>query len=289
MNIKRLKRHLQSTIWPHRHNSWHPYLLRAPALAFATAGVASLLFISNLGEGPGNLLGVAENVTAADIIRTSNEARVKAGVEPLAINEDLNKAAIAKAESMFAADYWDHYGPNGETPWDFLRVNDYKYTVAGENLAKDFQTSRGVIEGWLGSPQHRGNLLSEEYEEMGVAAVDGVLNGRETTLVVAFYARPSTFGGPVIASNTGEGDLLPARVNYSVINPLNTMATMPLASQIIGLLLLGFGSLFMVQHIVIRNQHLLWDKHIHPHPLLQGVILIGFAVMLAQASFGVVG
>lgn len=165
-------------------------------------------------------------------------------------------------------------------------VNTYQY--AGENLAKNFQTSRGVMAGWLGSEGHRQNLLEPKYRDIGLAVMNGDLNGVPTTLVVAMYGRPQ----PILPAGfrfEARGEVLPARASYSLANPLNVVATMPPVSQLIGLGLAGFGGLYMTQHLVVRRRQLLWDSHIHPHPGLQAALLFGLVIMLVQSSFGVVG
>ena len=61
-------------------------------------------------------------------------------------NAKLVAAAQAKANNMFELQYWDHFGPNGETPWMFISQAGYVYVYAGENLAKGFRTAEGVHE-----------------------------------------------------------------------------------------------------------------------------------------------
>ena len=59
--------------------------------------------------------------------------------------------------------------------------------MAGENLARDFGDTGSVITAWMNSPTHRDNIVNGKYREIGVAVVDGVLNGVETTLVVQMF------------------------------------------------------------------------------------------------------
>lgn len=93
---------------------------------------------------------------------------------------------------MIANNYWAHTAPDGTTPWDFISGSGYSYVVAGENLAKGFNTSQGVVTAWMGSSSHRANVLSTNFSEVGYATVDGTLQGTQTTLVVAMYAKPTT-------------------------------------------------------------------------------------------------
>jgi hypothetical protein len=103
---------------------------------------------------------------------------------------------------MFSKDYWAHYAPDGSTtPWEFILGSGYVYKFAGENLAKDFNTSVAVVEAWMASPSHRANLVSGNYVNIGIAVVNGVLLGEETTLVVQMFASPQA---TAVATTTKE-------------------------------------------------------------------------------------
>ncbi|MCG2685812.1 CAP domain-containing protein, partial [Candidatus Parcubacteria bacterium] len=73
--------------------------------------------------------------------------------------------------------------------WYFIVGVGYDYLYAGENLAKDFSHSSGVVDAWMNSPTHRENLVNPRYEDIGLAVVNGTLNGVETTLVVQMFGR----------------------------------------------------------------------------------------------------
>lgn len=152
----------------------------------------SLHYFANLFPG---VLGFASNITAKDVFESTNAQRLKAGLPPLRWDDTLAAAAARKAQDMFAKGYWAHVAPDGVTPWSFVLKSGYDYLYAGENLAKDFQLSDDVVNAWAASPSHRENLLSSRYQDMGLAVVNGVLNGFETTLVVQFFGerQPGTF------------------------------------------------------------------------------------------------
>jgi hypothetical protein len=136
------------------------------------------------------VLGYASNVTVKDLFTDTNKMRKDAGLPTLVLNEKLSEAAKEKAKNMFAENYWAHVSPDGKEPWDFILSEKYDYIYAGENLAKNFSTSRDVVDAWYKSPSHRDNLLSPNYDEIGFAVVNGVLDGYETTLVVQMFGRP---------------------------------------------------------------------------------------------------
>lgn len=176
---------------PNQSNNHRSKLIHPQAFLFY---VVLLLLISVsfkvLGKVAPSILGVATNISISDLFAETNRQRQQKGLQPLFLNEKLSQAAQAKANDMITDNYWAHYNPNGKTPWDFIVASDYQYSVAGENLARDFNDSSSIIEAWMNSPTHKDNLLKSEYEEIGFAVVNGNLNGHETTLVVQIFATP---------------------------------------------------------------------------------------------------
>lgn len=140
------------------------------------------------------VLGYASDIKISDLLVDSNKKRVAAGLSELRLNEKLTDAADKKASHMFEKNYWAHISPDGTEPWDFILGENYDYIYAGENLAKNFTHSDEVVEAWMGSPSHRDNLLSPNYDEVGFAVRDGILDGYETTLVVQMFGRPRAKG-----------------------------------------------------------------------------------------------
>lgn len=130
-------------------------------------------------------------MSSGEVHSLSNGQRQAVGVGILEWNDKLASAAHAKANDMFAKGYWSHTSPDGLTGWDFISSSGYSYQLAGENLAKDFSNSSGVVNGWMNSPGHRANLLNGNYTQEGVAVVSGNLSGQQTTIVVALYALPT--------------------------------------------------------------------------------------------------
>lgn len=184
---------IKTLVYPHEHNNHHPHAIRHPALALYIA----LLLTFNLGYNvfvgqSTKVLGFATSISQQQLIQLTNAERVKAGVAPVTENSQLNQAALLKAQNMFAEDYWAHYAPSGKSPWYWFDQAGYVYTLAGENLARDFDTSQGVINGWMNSPSHRENMLTPGYKHIGIAVLNGVLGGHETTLVVQHFGTPAT-------------------------------------------------------------------------------------------------
>jgi len=152
------------------------------------------------------VLGYASNINIEDLLSYTNNRRKQSGLSELRLNRKLSIAAEKKASHMFDKNYWAHISPDGVEPWDFILDENYDYIYAGENLAKNFSDSDDVVEAWMESPSHRDNLLSPNYDEVGFAVVNGVLDGYETTLVVQLFGRPREKGQ--VASVFQEQDLL---------------------------------------------------------------------------------
>lgn len=144
----------------------------------------SLSIISYAKPG---VLGINGNIDQKRIIELTNQERQKKGFPPVSENEALDKAALLKAQNMFSENYWAHFAPSGKSPWDFILGSGYRFSFAGENLAKNFYNSEDIVAAWLASPTHRDNLLNPKYKDIGIAVVEGVLNGQKTTLIVQMF------------------------------------------------------------------------------------------------------
>ncbi len=156
------------------------------------------------------VLGINANIDQKTVIELTNKEREKKGLGDLSENEALDKAAAAKAQNMFTENYWAHFAPSGKTPWDFISSSGYHFTYAGENLAKNFYKSDEVVTAWMNSKTHRENLLNSNYKDIGIAVVEGVLNGEKTTLVVQEFGTTENVTTRPIADIQGKQIQVPA-------------------------------------------------------------------------------
>jgi hypothetical protein len=187
---------LQHLFTPHHTNNYRARILQPAGLTVIVALFVlsqSLVRLTELsGLLPtGYILGYASNITAQQTIEQTNSQRASQGLPPLQANAQLTQAAIAKANHMFANNYWAHVAPDGTTPWVFIKNSGYGYAVAGENLARDFDTTGSMLSAWMASPTHKDNIMHQKYAEIGVGVVNGTLEGVETTLVVQMFGQPS--------------------------------------------------------------------------------------------------
>lgn len=212
----------------HRAKALHHDALLAYVLLLAVVNLSIRFFHGTMPD----VLGYATDIRVEQLLAGTNAKRAEAGLDPVTLNGALSQAAAAKASDMFANGYWAHNSPQGKTPWDFIIGSGYKYTLAGENLAKNFQTSDGVIDAWMASPTHKANIVKAGYKDIGFAIVNGVLNGEETTLVVQMFGTTSAPIAQVpkveaAAPKPAEVPVAPANDNA----PLTVVPTEPAAVQ----------------------------------------------------------
>lgn len=114
----------------------------------------------------------------------ANRARREEGLEHLEIRLDLIDLARKHALDMARRDYFAHHSPEGIGPGDRATLSGVKFRVFAENLARIRNAStpaKLAVDGWLGSPGHRRNLLDEgaagyRYTGVGAArAADGTV------------------------------------------------------------------------------------------------------------------
>ena len=195
---------------PHPEKKVRARLLSSKAvLAYSVVLVGVLIAFRLLPNYVPGILGYASDIYVNELLEYTNERRADIGLEPLNLNDTLSKAAHAKAQDMFVKNYWAHVSPDGVQPWDFIVNAGYDYSFAGENLAKNFSASEEVVDAWYESDSHRENLLSANYEDIGFAVINGVLDGYETTLVVQTFGKsrtPTYLGSASVAPNVAVSD-----------------------------------------------------------------------------------
>lgn len=65
-----------------------------------------------------------------------------------------------------------------------VQIVGYRYNEVGENLAMSIDNPNEVVADWLASPEHKKNLLSKEFKEIGVAVLNGEFQGQKDTYIV---------------------------------------------------------------------------------------------------------
>jgi len=124
------------------------------------------------------LPALASDITSEAVLRSMNEQRAQLGLRPLREDTRLSAAAGDRMRDMEEQGYWAHEAPDGRSPFLWLKVRHYDFRFAGENLASGFETNELLIGGWMESHGHRENILSPDYEDCGIAIIDGATTKR---------------------------------------------------------------------------------------------------------------
>jgi hypothetical protein len=188
---------LRHLFLPRETNNYRPGLLHHKILLgltlfFVTAGILTSIVRTNFPA----VLGISANISNQQLLILTNQQRQNNGLGALTDNSQLDQAAANKAADMFSKDYWAHNAPDGTTPWTFIKGAGYNYIYAGENLARGFNSASDVITAWMNSPEHRQNVLSPNYQNVGFAVATGNLSGEDTVLVVEMLGSTSLSGSP---------------------------------------------------------------------------------------------
>jgi uncharacterized protein YkwD len=105
-----------------------------------------------------------------------NAARAASLVPFLDVDPELASIARARSLDMATRHYFSHTTPDGQTIFDLLDAAQIPWVTAAENLAesKGVEPVQADVQGFLGSPAHRENLLSPRMRRMGIGfAVTG--------------------------------------------------------------------------------------------------------------------
>lgn len=141
----------------------------------------------------------ASGVTTENIFALTNRARRQHDLPELTFSTTLEVAALFKAQHMIDNDYFDHYGPTGSTPWQFIEQAGYDYQFGGENLAVGFTAAEEMVGAWLDSKTHRQNILDPNFMETGIAIVPVSIDGVPDVIVVQMFGKQTDSGNQTIA------------------------------------------------------------------------------------------
>ena len=116
----------------------------------------------------------------------------------LEISVGLNAAARQHSEEMGTKGYFDHPSANGTAYWkriaNYYSSTNYTYWTVGENLLWSSPTTSAAaaLKMWIGSPEHRKNMLNPNWRNLGVSSVHvtragGVYGGSPVTIITTDF------------------------------------------------------------------------------------------------------
>ncbi len=262
-----------------------PYWPYLPMLLIVVVGLA----VNSLWSGPPKVLGVNTDFSDARLLAATNQDRTDAQQAPLTLDSQLDAAAQAKANDMAAHNYWAHNAPDGKTPWTFIAASGYQYQAAGENLAYGFSSAGDTITGWMNSSEHRDNMLSASYQNVGfgIAQSPNYQGQGPATIVVAEYGQPVaaaatiTFKIPNTAANTVAHKVRGANTELAA-KPVSRIQIMTggqaaWATLAVGALAGAALALFITRHSLrFHRAFIRGERFISHHPLVDIVATFVF-------------
>ena len=123
-----------------------------------------------------------EATSEASLLRQMNTVRAQHGLGRLTLDRPLQRAARAHSHEMIAADVFQHGAFASR-----MAAFHVRGSLAGENLAwgtGSYGSARGVVAGWLASPEHRANLLRPSFRRVGIASIGATFLGHPGARVV---------------------------------------------------------------------------------------------------------
>jgi uncharacterized protein YkwD len=132
------------------------------------------------------------------VLSDLNRIRVQHGLQPVKISARLTASAAQHSKEMGADGYFEHNSQDGTEFWKridrFYGQNGYGYWSVGENLlwSSPNVDPAGALQLWMNSPEHRANILSPRWREIGISAVHfatapGTYKGREVTIITTDF------------------------------------------------------------------------------------------------------
>ncbi len=171
-------------------------------MASGLRSLLALVTISLLATAAPAHAGTRRVAFEQALLHRINDVRLEYGLAPLTLSQRLSAAALQHTEEMGDDGYFAHESVDRS---DFAtRVRRWYpvigrgFWAVGENLlwsAPDVGPA-GAVSIWLASPEHRANLLSPTWREIGLSAVHfasapGVYAGRPVTIVTADFGARS--------------------------------------------------------------------------------------------------
>ena len=175
--------------------------------AFACAALAISPAAAAHADAPSDCAGADLAPTAADMplvegatLCLINVQRAQSGLAALTANSVLQSAALQHSQDMVNNNFFSHDSSSGEDFED--RILRFNYApsnvewVAGENIAwgtLSLSTPDAIVVSWMNSPEHRANILSSDFKELGVGVDPATPTGDPSgaTYTADFGARAS--------------------------------------------------------------------------------------------------
>lgn len=107
------------------------------------------------------------------ILELMNQKRIEAGLNPLTMDNTLQKIARYRSDHMIQYDYFDHTTPDGKDWTTLFDSVGFQYTSTGENIAYNNYDPVELFNQWWNSSEHRANMMNSSYAKVGIGVIYG--------------------------------------------------------------------------------------------------------------------
>lgn len=108
----------------------------------------------------------------SQLIELVNNEREQRNLNRLTVDKELTEIARGHSSDMFRRGYFAHNSPEGKNVSDRASEKNYSFLVIGENLAYAPSVTL-AHKGLMESEGHRRNILSPEFNNIGIGIMDG--------------------------------------------------------------------------------------------------------------------
>ncbi len=115
--------------------------------------------------------GLLQQINAARATGRTCGGTAWPAVRSLEWNDLLFSASAKHAADMALNGYFDHTSLDGRTLGQRVTAEGYNWRAVGENIAAGQSSVSAVMQGWLSSAGHCRNLMSSNFNDVGVACV----------------------------------------------------------------------------------------------------------------------
>ena len=168
--------------------------------AIAVAAATALIMAGGSAAAPSahTRRAVSLNALERGVLGDVNAIRRSAHLAPLTVSAGLTAAAAQHSNEMARLGYFAHPSADG-TSFDkriarYFPMGRSRYWSVGENLvfASPDLTAAQALELWMHSPEHRQNLLTPRWRQIGISAVHvaaapGTFAGAPTTIITTDF------------------------------------------------------------------------------------------------------
>jgi uncharacterized protein YkwD len=120
--------------------------------------------------------GSNDQNAAQQMFKLVNNERTSRGILALSWSDGLSGIGEAHCKDMFSNGYFSHNSQNGLSPFDRMAQGNIAFNFAGENLALAPSVDL-AMKGLMQSPGHKENILSKDFQKLGVSVINGGIYG----------------------------------------------------------------------------------------------------------------